>query len=130
MSKRRSKPPSKPSLFPISRKIDLWLADQGMSLAELADRCGIKGPTLWRWIRAGTRMPASGALALAKATNMNVGYLLDELAVYPPSAAETRLEAIAKHIPDAEGRRLAPLLNDPAERRAWLAAWSARREGS
>lgn len=127
MVPRKNKPPSKPELFTFERKILLWLADRAMSMRHLSTMCGFTPSTLHRWVRNGAKMPATALTTLSNATQLPAWYWLDETAPYPPDPRVLTAEAVFQSIPQEERERLAPILADPVERRAWLASWSARR---
>lgn len=104
-------------------KLDILLADRGVSQSELARRVGVPQPTVNRWINGKGRMYADQAFAVCRALEVAVDWLLDEAVDSPPSPAMTDrerrvAEIVAEIGPDLAWRRLIrgeaePRLIDP-----------------
>lgn len=115
------------------RKVALWLADQkaaGLEPASptaLARAVEVDQKTVVGWIEKGQEPRASTARRVALAMGADLEWLTDDAKPYPPPDASGALGILLKMIPAAEQDRLLVILRDPAERRAWLASWSARR---
>lgn len=128
MAKRRQR-----TTWDFGRKVRRLLQDRKdesrrpATAADLARDLGIDQGTVMDWINEGRSPRARTARAVAECFGVDATWLLDDTAGYPAPERYTAIESLLRLIPADQRERLIPILSDPDERAAWIAAWEARR---
>lgn len=95
--------------------------------AELARLVGISSSAVYGWEKRGSRPRSDIAQRVAAALEVDASWLTDPERPYADKDAGASLATVLTLIPSEERSALAKILADPVERRAWVAAWLARR---
>jgi len=125
---------TKPAPSPVGAKVLRWLdrqREQGREPANptaLARVVGCDQKTVEHWTKHGRTPGGKWVPALAAVMGVDAAWLLDDTRRWPPTRAGRPFAALADTIPPEDQAALAPILSDPAERAAIIAADRARRE--